>query len=211
MRFVTERDLRDKFNSENFTTYVVKEGEKLTPGARQFLLDFKIDFECGSKKKKLEKIVKRSDHSDYLSVYLEDIVRLIKKKNLCLLMNVGRFNRAKAEEIRQADERFRLRSQAPSMGQDELSLEEDFRYDDRFDHNSIYAVVQMETFKWDSDLLEISHKMYFEYLDLKNSEEEMAQKMKNILLGIKDLRSSVFETMDPYFEKDRDKRGGASV
>lgn len=39
MKFITEEDLRDLYKKEPFTSYEVEEGVRLTPGARQFLLD----------------------------------------------------------------------------------------------------------------------------------------------------------------------------
>lgn len=42
MKFITEMILRDLYKKEPFTTYVVKQNVRLTPGARQFLLDRKI-------------------------------------------------------------------------------------------------------------------------------------------------------------------------
>ncbi|CAH2213946.1 ethanolamine utilization protein [Tepidibacter aestuarii] len=39
MKFIIEEDLRNLFKKEPFTSYEIKEGERLTPGARQFLLD----------------------------------------------------------------------------------------------------------------------------------------------------------------------------
>ena len=43
MKFITEEDLRDLYRKQPFTDYNLKEGERLTPGARQFLLDRGID------------------------------------------------------------------------------------------------------------------------------------------------------------------------
>ena len=43
MKFITEEDLRDLYKRQPFTDYNLKEGERLTPGARQFLLDRGID------------------------------------------------------------------------------------------------------------------------------------------------------------------------
>ena len=37
MKFITEEDLRDLYKKQPFTDYDLKEGERLTPGARQFL------------------------------------------------------------------------------------------------------------------------------------------------------------------------------
>lgn len=43
MKFITEEDLRDLYKTQPFTDYDLQEGERLTPGARQFLLDRGID------------------------------------------------------------------------------------------------------------------------------------------------------------------------
>jgi len=43
MRFITEDDLRDLYKIEPFTTYDIEPGTRLTPGARQFLLDRGMD------------------------------------------------------------------------------------------------------------------------------------------------------------------------
>ena len=43
MKFITEEDLRDLYKKQPFTDYNLKEGERLTPGARQFLLDRGVD------------------------------------------------------------------------------------------------------------------------------------------------------------------------
>lgn len=39
MKFITEEDLRDLYKKQPFMDYDLKPGERLTPGARQFLLD----------------------------------------------------------------------------------------------------------------------------------------------------------------------------
>lgn len=39
MRFITENDLRALYKTQPFTSYTPKDGERLTPGARQFLID----------------------------------------------------------------------------------------------------------------------------------------------------------------------------
>lgn len=43
MKFITEEDLRDLYKIEPFTTYDLLKDTRLTPGARQFLLDRGID------------------------------------------------------------------------------------------------------------------------------------------------------------------------
>ena len=39
MRFITEEDLRDLYKTKPFTDYVLEAGARMTPGARQFLMD----------------------------------------------------------------------------------------------------------------------------------------------------------------------------
>lgn len=43
MKFITEEDLRDLYKKQPFTNYDLQPGERLTPGARQFLVDRGID------------------------------------------------------------------------------------------------------------------------------------------------------------------------
>ncbi|RGS89762.1 hypothetical protein [Collinsella sp. AF20-14LB] len=47
MFYVTENELRGAYNREHFSTYTLPEDAKLTPSARQFLIDFYIDFSEG--------------------------------------------------------------------------------------------------------------------------------------------------------------------
>ncbi len=47
MFYVTENELRGAFNREHFSSYTLPEDAKLTPSARQFLIDFHIDFNEG--------------------------------------------------------------------------------------------------------------------------------------------------------------------
>lgn len=54
MRFITEGDLRTLYQKEPFTTYVLRPDTRLTPGARQFLMDRKISIVDGSSAKPQE-------------------------------------------------------------------------------------------------------------------------------------------------------------
>ncbi len=58
MKFITEEDLRDLYKKEPFTNYEIEAGARLTPGARQFLMDKGINmFETAlGNKGKVEKI-----------------------------------------------------------------------------------------------------------------------------------------------------------
>ena len=42
MKFITEYDLRARFNEQPFTDYIIEKNTRLTPGARQFLSDRRI-------------------------------------------------------------------------------------------------------------------------------------------------------------------------
>lgn len=43
MQFITEADLRATYKANPFTCYTLPEGSRLTPGARQYLLDLGVD------------------------------------------------------------------------------------------------------------------------------------------------------------------------
>lgn len=47
MFYVTENELRGAYNREHFSSYTLPEDAKLTPSARQFIIDFHIDFNEG--------------------------------------------------------------------------------------------------------------------------------------------------------------------
>ena len=47
MFYVTENELRGAYNREHFSSYTLPEDAKLNPSARQFLIDFHIDFNEG--------------------------------------------------------------------------------------------------------------------------------------------------------------------
>ena len=56
MKFITEADLRDLYKKEPFTAFNLKPGTKLTPGARQFLADIRVNkFDGADNKTKNEK------------------------------------------------------------------------------------------------------------------------------------------------------------
>ncbi|EEB36261.1 hypothetical protein ANHYDRO_00913 [Anaerococcus hydrogenalis DSM 7454] len=55
MLFITEENLRYQYKKSPFDSYIIEKGSKLTPQARQFLLDFRIDIIDKSKPKKIKK------------------------------------------------------------------------------------------------------------------------------------------------------------
>lgn len=77
MKFITEVDLRDLYKKEPFTTYRLEAHSKLTPGARQFLQDYKISiFNHTSDTKK--KVVTKNRAVD-LSESEGEFLRLLSK------------------------------------------------------------------------------------------------------------------------------------
>ncbi|WP_276875729.1 cobalamin adenosyltransferase [Anaerococcus hydrogenalis] len=65
MLFITEENLRYQYKKSPFDSYIIEKGSKLTPQARQFLLDFRIDIIDKSKPKKIKKEeIKLKDNSD---------------------------------------------------------------------------------------------------------------------------------------------------
>jgi len=65
MKFITEIDLWDLYRKEPFTTYDIEPGTRLTPGARQFLIDRGIKkFDDGSyAKKKQPSVLPESENN----------------------------------------------------------------------------------------------------------------------------------------------------
>ena len=55
MLFITEDNLRYKYKKSPFDSYIIEKGSKLTPQARQFLLDFRIDIVDKTKSKNTKK------------------------------------------------------------------------------------------------------------------------------------------------------------
>lgn len=54
MKFITEMELRDLYKTEPFATYVLEPDTKITPGARQFLVDRRVTLvqaQCSDDKK----------------------------------------------------------------------------------------------------------------------------------------------------------------
>ncbi|RXM68397.1 cobalamin adenosyltransferase [Clostridium tetani] len=60
VKFITEECLRDLYKKEPFNTYRLQQGQRLTPGAAQYLSDKRITIKDGSKTtKEVEKEVKK--------------------------------------------------------------------------------------------------------------------------------------------------------
>ncbi|MGL6221723.1 MAG: hypothetical protein ACRC36_27105, partial [Lacrimispora sphenoides] len=82
MKFITEDDLRILFRREPFTTYDLPAGTRLTPGARQFLVDKKIPISDDPMivKRKNEKPAEKKEEAPEKEICRDRF--LLKKKTL---------------------------------------------------------------------------------------------------------------------------------
>ena len=83
MRYVTESELRDEYAACPFDTYRLAPDTRLTPGARQFLVDFRITFDAGMAPPRAETGAPAPDGQRLCDSFLDD-VRVLGAK-LCLL------------------------------------------------------------------------------------------------------------------------------
>ena len=83
MRYVTESELRDEYAACPFDTYRLAPDTRLTPGARQFLVDFRITFDAGMAPPRAETGAPAPDDQRLCDSFLDD-VRVLGAK-LCLL------------------------------------------------------------------------------------------------------------------------------
>ena len=76
MKYITEYDLRVRFQQQPFTEYQLKEGTRLTPGAKQFLSDQRIGIleESGNEKIDNEKLPETSSHEKDTGSDFESII-----------------------------------------------------------------------------------------------------------------------------------------
>lgn len=56
MKFITEEYLRDLYRKEPFNTYKLEQGQRLTPGAAEYLSDKGIELSDDSKVNKSSKV-----------------------------------------------------------------------------------------------------------------------------------------------------------
>jgi ethanolamine utilization cobalamin adenosyltransferase len=87
MKFITEDDLRILFRREPFTSYDIPEGSRLTPGARQFLMDKKVSISDDQMavKPKNDKLAEIKEETSKKEVAKKEICKEIfqlKKKTL---------------------------------------------------------------------------------------------------------------------------------
>lgn len=99
MRFITEDELRTKYRQIPFNTYIVEENSRLTPGAKQFLTDFRIEIGKGEN-------IKPENHNGYLNMFDKKTELLkndyskklaIKLKRIAVKLN--KIDKVKAEKL----------------------------------------------------------------------------------------------------------------
>lgn len=83
MRYVTESELRDEYAACPFETYRLAPDTRLTPGARQFLVDFRIAFDAGTPRPQAGQRASEPTDQRLRDSFLDD-VRVLGAK-LCLL------------------------------------------------------------------------------------------------------------------------------
>ncbi|MFT4107103.1 MAG: hypothetical protein QM657_15220 [Lacrimispora sp.] len=81
MKFITEDDLRIVFRKEPFASFDILEGTRLTPGARQFLMDHKVMIQEGSREEK-EKPGKTAEDENAAGILRENKLYMLKIKTL---------------------------------------------------------------------------------------------------------------------------------
>lgn len=200
MVFITEQDLRDKYNEAPFRRYIVKEGEKLTPGARQFLIDFRIDI--GSKIQNLKEEIKTSSSVDSniekKQVQFEDLKREIDIATYKLVTNLIRFDKQKALLIKEYLQDKNICFQGFSVKN--IFIEKESSFNEKIDFGSIYIMAQIFSLEWDHIILKTSHEIFFNYLDNKDQSEDLRESYETYLIFINSFRGKVLNILQEYFE-----------
>ena len=92
MLFITESDLRDQFKLQPITNFKLPPDTKLTPGARQFLLDRGVDLydedqNNDSFKSKRQKVQNKEDKGLKISSRLSSKIKLLHSETLLCATN----------------------------------------------------------------------------------------------------------------------------
>lgn len=83
MKFITEYDLRAKFNEQSFDKYFLEKDFRLTPGARSFLNDRKVQIVESDKKNAEEvAVTKESEPCEDKDTFEKDFLENLKKNEI---------------------------------------------------------------------------------------------------------------------------------
>lgn len=104
MKFITEADLRDLYRKEAFHSYQIPEGARLTPGARQFLADKRIETaDCTFFSPKIEEQKKEERKQEQSDTVLETMNLQQMKKIRCKFQSVEALFLLTCEELLNRD------------------------------------------------------------------------------------------------------------
>jgi ethanolamine utilization cobalamin adenosyltransferase len=83
IRFITEEYLRDLYRKEPFNTYKLQQGQRVTPGAAQYLSDKRIKMITDDSKEKISNQVKAEKQVEPIKQDEKSNLNLNLKKKLC--------------------------------------------------------------------------------------------------------------------------------
>lgn len=112
MKYITENELRDMYHKQPFNIYKLVKNDRLTPGARQFLTDFRINVEVVD------------DNDDICTSEYELIDVALKLKKLAVL--IFDYNHDCAQEINNLAILVYQNRYSPLNNSPNLSLLEEF-------------------------------------------------------------------------------------
>lgn len=191
MKFVTEDELRSQYNKNPYDFYQIKEGTKLTPGARQFLNDFKISFEDKTfiRKTSIKNSSKTSNFNsefdieglkNFIAIELMEIANYLKVCNIKDSKELNELAKAILEE-NSSNEEIALEKLSLSVKISDINI---------YSKNSKKI---LKLIKFENHLVSIYNKLFEE-----NCEDENLKSLLNNLLKIKTKVSSV---LDYYLDK----------
>lgn len=188
MKFITEEYLRDIYRKQPFDTYTLQQGQRLTPGAVQYLSDKKI--ELIDDVSKANKKVSKNDQPEVIEQKGNDNLNL-KKKLCCKLRSVEAKFLVTSSEILEED--IILAQNITNLGRkiskirnaiDGKGTIETIEKSDRNNENLLTSIVEIEE--------------YFEitefHMQLKNSSTIL--KMHTLRCNLVELQFEILETYE---------------
>lgn len=188
MKFITEEYLRDIYRKQTFDTYTLQQGQRLTPGAVQYLSDKKIELIDDASK--ANKKVSKNDQPEVIEQKGNDNLNL-KKKLCCKLRSVEAKFLVTSSEILEED--IILAQNITNLGRkiskirnaiDGKGTIETIEKSDRNNENLLTSIVEIEE--------------YFEitefHMQLKNSSTIL--KMHTLRCNLVELQFEILETYE---------------
>lgn len=188
MKFITEEYLRDIYRKQPFDTYTLQQGQRLTPGAVQYLSDKKIELIDDASK--ANKKVSKNDQPEVIEQKGNDNLNL-KKKLCCKLRSVEAKFLVTSSEILEED--IILAQNITNLGRkiskirnavDGKGTIEAIEISDHNNENLVTAIVEIE------DYFEITEF----HMQLKNSSTIL--KMHTLRCNLVELQFEILETYE---------------